>query len=327
MNILVTGGAGFIGSHIAHRLLKLDHNVVVVDTLDPYYDPDIKRRNVDRCREVGNDAYTFIEGSITDRELVDTLMHDHDIEFVYHEAAQAGVRTSVENPQKPNRINVEGLLNVLTAAVDNGVERVVNASSSSVYGTAEYLPFDEEHPNNPQSPYGVSKLAAEHYCNVFNELHEISTVNLRYFTVYGPFMRPNMAITNFTTRCFNGENPVIFGDGKQTRDFTYIDDIVDANIELLNSDTADGETFNIGSSDNITIEQLAEYVIETTGADVEIEYESAKKGDARHTHADITKAKDEIDYEPSRTIREGVSEFIDWYSDNREWYEPMVLNS
>lgn len=327
MNILVTGGAGFIGSHITHRLLELGHDVVVVDTLDPYYDPDIKRRNVDRCEDVGGDAYTFLEGSITDRELVDGLMSEHDIQFVYHEAAQAGVRTSVENPQKPNRINVEGLLNVLTAAVDNDVVRVVNASSSSVYGVAEYLPFDEEHPNNPQSPYGVSKLAAEHYCNVFNNLYDISTVNLRYFTVYGPYMRPNMAITNFTSRCLNGKNPVIFGDGEQTRDFTYIDDIVDANVALLDSDAGDGETFNVGSGDNININELAKHIIEKTGADVELEYESSKKGDARHTHADISKAREVLGYEPTRTIREGVSEFVDWYVENREWYEPLVLNS
>jgi UDP-glucose 4-epimerase len=140
-------------------------------------------------------------------------------------------------------------------------------------------------------------------------------------------MRPNTAITNFTSRCLNGKNPVIFGDGEQTRDFTYIDDIVDANVALLDTDAGDGETFNIGSGDNININQLAEHIIEKADADVEIEYESSKKGDARHTHADVSKARDVLDYEPTRTIRKGVSEFVDWYAENREWYEPLVLNS
>ena len=326
MRILVTGGAGFIGSHIAHRLLELDHEVTVLDNLDPYYHTEIKERNVERCREVGEDRYEFVNGSVTDRDLVDQLVAD-GVEFVYNQAAQAGVRTSVENPQKPNDINVGGTLNVLTAAVDHGVERVINASSSSVYGEKRYLPFDEEHPKTPQSPYGVSKLAGEHYCRVFDDLYDLNTVSLRYFTVYGPYMRPNMAITNFTSRCLRGENPVIYGDGEQTRDFTYIDDIVAANVELLDSDAGDGEAFNVGSGGNITINDLADYIVERTGADVEKEYASAKKGDARHTHADTTKAKEVLGYESETTIREGVDAFVDWYEANRDWYEPLVLAS
>lgn len=325
MQILVTGGAGFIGSNLAHRLLELDHRVTVLDNLDPYYNTEIKRRNIERCREVGGERYEFVDGSVTDRQLVDELVDGVDV--VFHQAAQAGVRTSVENPQKPNDVNVGGTLNVLTAAVDHDVERVVNASSSSVYGETEYLPFDEEHPKTPQSPYGVSKLAGEHYCRVFNDLYGLGTVSLRYFTVYGPYMRPNMAITNFTSRCLRGENPVVYGDGEQTRDFTYIDDIVEANVELLDSGVGDGEAFNIGSGGNITINDLADYIVEQTGADVEKEYAAAKKGDARHTHADTAKAKEVLGYESETTIREGVAAFVDWYGENRDWYEPLVLDS
>jgi len=326
-SVLVTGGAGFIGSHIAETLLAEGHQVVVLDNLDPYYDVGIKRRNVERCRETGGDRFAFVEGSVTDEALVRETFAEHDVGFVYHEAAQAGVRTSVENPMKPHEVNTTGLLYVLQAAAEFGVERLVNASSSSVYGVPEYLPYDEEHPNHPRSPYAVTKLTAEHYARVWNDLYDVPTVSLRHFTVYGPRMRPNMAITNFTTRCLNGETPVIFGDGQQTRDFTYIDDIVAANLALLDTDAADGEVLNVGSTGTITIQELAEHIVEATGADVEIEYADAKAADARHTQADVSRARELLGYEPTTSIREGVSRFVDWYRENREWYEPLVLNS
>ncbi|MDJ1430973.1 NAD-dependent epimerase/dehydratase family protein [Halostagnicola sp. A-GB9-2] len=327
MNVLVTGGAGFIGSHIAHRLVSHGHTVVVLDVLDPYYNPAIKERNLELCREEGGDRFTFVNGSITDEALVNEVVSEHDIEFIYHQAAQAGVRTSVENPKKPHEINTTGLLNLLLAADEHGVKRLVNASSSSVYGEVEYLPYDEEHQNVPQSPYGVTKLTAEHYCRIWNDLYDVNTVSLRYFTVYGPRMRPNMAITNFTSRCLNGHPPVIYGDGQQTRDFTYIDDIVDANLSLLETEAADGEVMNVGSTGTITIEALAEHVIDQTGADVGIEYTEPKEADARHTHAEVSKANELIDYEPSTEIRDGVGQFVEWYRANREWYEPLVLDS
>jgi UDP-glucose 4-epimerase len=327
MRILVTGGAGFIGSHIAEALLESGHEVVVLDNLDPYYDVRLKEHNLDRCREVGGDRFTFVEGTITDRETVEAVFASHDIEFVYHEAAQAGVRTSVENPLKPHEVNTTGLLYLLEAAAEHDVKRFVNASSSSVYGQPAYLPYDEDHPNIPQSPYAVTKLTSEHYARVWNDLFDVPTVSLRYFTVYGPRMRPNMAITNFTSRCLNGKPPVIYGDGEQTRDFTYIEDIVRANLELLDTDRVDGEILNLGSTDNISITELAEHVVAETGAAVEIEYDEAREADARHTHADVSKAQELLDYEPTVDIREGVSSFIDWYRENRDWYEPLVLNS
>ena len=327
MRVLVTGGAGFIGSHIAHGLLDAGHEVVVLDNLDPYYDVGIKQHNLERCREAGGDRFTLVDGSVTDEALVERTFADHDVEFVYHQAAQAGVRASVENPKKPHAVNTTGLLTLLEAAADADVERFVNASSSSVYGRDEYLPYDEDHPTNPRSPYGVTKLAAEHYCNVWTDVFDLPCVNLRYFTVYGPRMRPNMAITNFVSRCLNGQPPEIYGDGKQTRDFTYVDDIVEANLTLLETDAADGETMNVGSTGNISITALAQYVVEETGAVVDIVYRAAKEADARHTHSDVSKAQRLIGYEPTTTIREGVSKFIDWYRENRDWYEPLVLDS
>ena len=323
MNVLVTGGAGFIGSHIAHALLNHDHEVIVLDNMDPYYDLGLKERNLEVCRET-SDAFTFVEGSITVEETVETVFADHDVEFVYHEAARAGVRPSVEQPKYYEENNVGGILTLLEAAVDHDVERFVNASSSSVYGRPDYLPYDEAHANYPKSPYGVTKLANEHYCKVYDDLHDLSTVSLRYFTVYGPRMRPNMAISNFVTRCLDGKPPVIYGDGEQTRDFTYVDDIVDANLALLTTDAADGEAMNIGSTDNISINDLAEAVVDATGADIEPVHEEAKAGDARHTHADVSKAADLLGYEPTVDIRTGIERFVEWYRANEDWYRTLA---
>lgn len=325
MEILVTGGAGFIGGHLAETFLDDGHEVTVLDNLDPYYDTRIKEHTIDCCREVGGDRYEFAEGDIRDGSLVDRLVSEVDI--VYHQAAQAGVRTSVENPGKPNDINVTGTLNVLESARDADVKRVVNASSSSVYGKPEYLPYDEKHPKRPVSPYGVSKLAAEEYTRVFHELYDLPTVSLRYFTVYGPRMRPNMAISNFVSRCLDGKPPVVYGDGSQTRDFTWIEDIASVNQQLLTDDRADGDVMNVGSTGTIDIETLAEVIRDEIDPDLPIEYGERRAGDADHTHAEVSKARDLLGYKPSMTIREGVSRFIEWYRANREWYEPLVLSS
>ena len=328
MHVLVTGGAGFIGGHLAAAFLRDGHDVTVLDNLEPFYAEGIKRHTIDVHREAARDrdvAYRFVEGDVRDESTVTDLVADADV--VVHQAAQAGVRESVDNPRKVTDINVGGTVNLLQAATEAGVDRVILASSSSVYGKPRSLPYDESHPTEPVSPYGVTKLTQEHMARVYTELHGLPTVCLRYFTVYGPRMRPNMAISNFVSRCVNGEPPVIYGDGQQTRDFTYVDDVVDANRTLLTSDAADGEVLNIGSSDTISIQELAETVRDQLAPDLEIVYESAREADAEHTHASVSKARERIDYEPSRTITEGVGEFIEWYEANREWYEPLVRES
>jgi UDP-glucose 4-epimerase len=327
MNILVTGGAGFIGGHLSESFVDAGHDVTTLDILEPFYDLGLKEHNIDVAREAAqtNGSYEFIEGSTTDKALVDDIVEDTDI--IYHQAAQAGVRASVEDPTKVTEYNINGSQTILEAARKHDVDRVVNASSSSVYGKPEYLPYDEAHPNEPVSPYGASKLAVEHYMRVYNEVYGLPTVSLRYFTVYGPRMRPNMAISNFVSRCMRSESPEIYGNGKQTRDFTYVDDIVEANHMLLTDDSADGETMNIGSTDNIDIAILAEVIRDKIDPSLEIKYTEAREGDAEHTHADISKANELIGYEPSRDIREGVSEFIEWYEQNRDWYEPLVVSS
>ena len=328
MRILVTGGAGFIGGHLAERFVRDGHDVTVLDNLDPFYDTRIKDHTVEICRdraEAGDASYRLVEGDVRDAELVADLIDD--VEFVYHQAAQAGVRPSVEDPRKYDAVNVDGTLNVLDAARDTGIERVVLASSSSVYGKPQYLPYDESHPTTPVSPYGASKLAAERYACAYSEVYDLPAVALRYFTVYGPRMRPNMAISNFVSRCLNGEPPVVYGDGTQTRDFTYSDDAVAANVTLLSEDAADGEALNIGSTDNIEILTLAEEIRDQLAPELELEFAERHDADAEHTHADSSKAKELLGYEPTRTIREGVSEFVEWYKANREWYEPLVRAS
>lgn len=328
MNILVTGGAGFIGSHLAETFVHAGHAVTVLDNFDPYYDPGIKEHNVQLARtaaEQSSGAYELVRGDVRDSETMTDLVAPAD--YVFHQAAQAGVRTSVENPRKPNSINVDGTLNVLDAARDSTTDRVIVASSSSVYGKPEYLPYDEVHPTEPVSPYGVSKLAADHYTRVYHEIYGLPTVSLRYFTVYGPRMRPNMAISNFVSRCLNEKPPVVYGDGSQTRDFTYIDDAIAANETLLATDAADGETLNIGSTDTIEIKTLAEEVRDQLAPELNLVYDDRHAADADHTHADVTKARDLLGYQPTTSIREGIRKFIDWYRDNREWYEPLVLQS
>jgi UDP-glucose 4-epimerase len=246
--------------------------------------------------------------------------------IVYYQAGRVGIRDSVNQPKTYNEVNVGGTLNILEAARQTDIERLVFASSSSEYGKPEYLPYDEDHPTTPISPYGVSKLAAEQYVRMYNDAYGLPTVALRYFTVYGPRMRPNMAISNFVSGCYNGKPPVIYGDGSQTRDFTYIDDILTANRLLLDTDAADGEVMNIGSTDNISIKQLATEVRDQLAPDTELEYDERFAADAEHTHASIDKANELIGYEATTTIREGVSKFVDWYGANREWYEPLVID-
>ncbi len=328
MRVLVTGGAGFIGGHIAEQLAGKGHDVTVVDNFVPYYDLGIKEHNVEAARQAAEESggsYDLVQASITNEETVDDLVSETDV--VYHQAAQAGVRKSVEQPKKVNQFNVDGTVNILDAARTHDINRVVVASSSSVYGKPSYLPYDEDHPTEPVSPYGVSKLATEQYARVYNEIYGLPTVSLRYFTVYGPRMRPNMAMTNFVSRCRHGEPPVIYGTGEQTRDFTYVTDIRRVNEQLLTDDSADGEIMNIGSTDNIDINTLAEVIRDEIDPDLDIVSDDPREGDAEHTHADVSKAGELLGYEPTVNIREGARQFIDWYEANAEWYDPLVRNS
>jgi UDP-glucose 4-epimerase len=307
--IVITGGAGFIGSHIAEHLPR-EYEIIICDNLDNYYSLGLKKRNLDLILK--NRNARFIEGDVTDLAFVKEVI-DSDVEFVYHEAAQAGVQISIEDPFKSNNSNVLGTLNVLKASLDSGVKRVINASSSSVYGKVQYLPFDEAHPTQPVSPYGVSKLAAEHYCRVFFEVYGLPTISLRYFTVYGPRMRPDLAISIFTGKMLKNEPVTIFGDGEKTRDFTYIEDVVWANKKLLTTAKGDGTVMNIGGGSGISIINLAQHLKEITSSRSEILFAGSKKGDAEHTLADTKRAKELIGFEPVTPIWNGLRKYVEWY--------------
>lgn len=316
MEILITGGAGFIGSRLAEMLAK-KNEVVVLDNLDSYHDARIKEGNI---KIVESKSAKFIIGDITNYDFIERTIKENNIEIIFHEAARPGVRYSIKDPFLPNKVNVIGTLNILKASLDSDVKKVINASSSSVYGKVEYLPFDENHSTLPISPYGVSKLAAEHYCRVFHEVYGLKTISLRYFTVYGPRMRPDLAIPIFTKSILNNELPIIFGNGEQTRDFTYIDNIVDANLKLVKINRADGEVLNIGSGRRVTINYMIDILRNFLSSNIKSKYVDPIKGDARDTLANIDKAKKLIGYEPKTLLEEGLIKFIEWYKKNPGFY-------
>ncbi len=306
MKALVTGGAGFIGSHIVEKLLSEGHEVVCLDNFDPYYSPALKVQNIECFKE--NKNFSLIRGDVRDEELTRKIL-SRGIEYIFHNAAQAGVRASIKEPKKVNDININGTLNILMASLDAGIKKVIFASSSSVYGKTMYLPFDEEHPKTPVSPYGVSKLAAENYCRVFNEVYGLKTTSLRYFTVYGPRMRPDLAISIFTKNALNNEPIEIFGSGMFTRDFTYIDDVVEANMRAI--EIGDGGVYNVGSGSRISIIELAKTIIDITQSSSKIIFSEQMKGDAENTWADVKKAKQELDWEPKNSLRAGLKKYIE----------------
>ncbi len=310
MKYLITGGAGFIGSHLCGRLVEMGE-VVCLDNFDPYYSPQAKRKNIEPLIE--HPDFELVEGSILDRELLGRVFAD--VDYVFHNAAQAGVRASVENPLKTHEVNATGTLNVLKAAVDSGVQKVINASSSSVYGKVSYLPFDEDHPNVPVSPYGASKLVAEHYCRVFSELYGLETVSLRYFTVFGPRMRPDLAINIFTGKALGNEPIEIFGDGEKTRDFTFIDNIIDANQRAMERGSG---VYNIGGGERVSINGLADRIVKLVGSESEIIYSESVKGDAEHTWSDVNKARRELGYEPEVGLDKGLRRYVEWYTKGNE---------
>ncbi len=310
--ILITGGAGFIGSHLARKLLDLNNDIIIFDNLDSFYSEELKRKNLESIAP--SDKYVFIRGDIRDYTTVCTALDD--VQVIIHEAAQPGIRASLEDPMKTHEVNISGTLNVLRAAVANNVKRVVIASSSSVYGDTNELPYTEEEHPQPLSPYGVSKLAGDHYAKVFNEVYGLSTVSLRYFSVYGPRIRPDLVLPIFTKALVHNKKVKIFGDGEQSRDFTYIDDIVDGTLRAMTKNNIDGEIFNIASGERITINKLYTLLGELVDRKITPIHEKEKKGEARHTHANINKARKHLGYKPRYNIKQGLKKFIEWYQDN-----------
>ena len=306
MKYIVTGGAGFIGSHIVEELAGPGHEVVILDNLFSG-----KMENIAPFLRMKN--VSFVQGSVTDLPLLQKTFAGAD--GIFHEAAIASVPRSIASPVATNEANVTGTLNVLVAARECGVRKVLFASSSSVYGNTPTLPKQEDMTPNPLSPYAVSKLTGEQYLRVFSEVYGMKTVSLRYFNVFGPRQDPKSeyaaVIPNFITRILNHESPVIHGDGGQTRDFSYVKDVVQANIRAMKSD-AQG-VFNVAYCQRIDLKELAATIMELTGITVPLTFDPPRAGDVRDSLADIARAKQAFGYAPEYTVRSGLAETIAWY--------------
>ncbi len=304
--VIVTGGAGFIGAHLAEELARRDYYAIIVDDLSTG-----KIENIEKL--LRNKHVEFIKGSITDLPLLQKVFKD--AQYVFHQAALPGVPRSIDSPQDSHETNLTGTLNVLVAARDNHVNKVIYASSSSVYGDTLPLPKREDMLPNPLSPYAVTKLAGEYYCQVFHQVYGLPTVCLRYFNVYGPKQDPNSqyaaVIPLFIRRTFEGESPIILGDGEQTRDFTFVKDVVEANILAAQSDACG--VFNISRGERITINQLANLIIELVGNKVKTIYQEPRPGDIKHSLANISKAK-AFGFEPRYDLEVGLVETIRWFN-------------
>ena len=307
--ILVTGGAGFIGSHIVDRLLDEGFHVRVVDDLSTG-----EKKNL--TQHEGKQSFQFIEGNICNFDLVKKAIKGADA--VFHEAALVSVTSSVENPLLTNEVNVTGTVNLLKACVDAQVKRLVFASSCAVYGDSEILPKHENLMPMPLSPYAVSKLAAENYVKVFHDVYGIETVILRYFNVYGSRQKsgPYSGVISVIINCLlENKAPTIYGDGNQTRDFVNVKDVVEANMLALSKREAVGEVFNISSGEAITINKLAETIQEIMEkTSLKAVHAEPRAGDITHSYGDITKARKKLEYEPKVQLEKGLSELVKSYS-------------
>lgn len=311
-NVLVTGCAGFIGSNICEKLVEKGWNVVGIDNLMTGF-----KKNIENLEKKEN--FKFIWADIRNYADVERIIRENEIKYITHQAARGSVPKSVEDPILTNEINVNGTLNVFWAAKENNVEKVVCAISSSVYGDTPVLPKVETMPYNPLSPYALTKVAKEMYCKTFFDLYKLKTIGLRYFNVYGKRQDPNgdyaAVIPRWITKALKGEDLPINGDGKQTRDFTYIDDVVDANILALEceQEEAFGRGFNIGFSDKIDITTLAKNIIEITKSNSKIIFGEPRKGDIQDSYADINLARNILGYKPKVSVESGLKKTLDWY--------------
>ncbi|PYL85628.1 MAG: epimerase [Verrucomicrobia bacterium] len=310
MRILVTGGAGFIGSHLVERLLSLGHDIAILDDFNDFYDPQIKRQNI---AAVAKDVEIH-HLDLRDSGAVRNLFHREKFEAIAHLAARAGVRPSIQNPQLYYDTNVDGTLHLLDAARVTGVERFIFASSSSVYGNSKTVPFSEDRQLiQTLSPYGATKIAGEFLCSTYSHLYGMRVVALRYFTVYGPRQRPDLAIHQFTRRIHAGKPIDQFGDGTTRRDYTYIDDIIQGTIAALKYDGPMFDIFNLGENETIQLRDLIAGIENALGEKAKINRLPEQPGDMPVTYADISKARELLGYNPSTRLSDGLPRFIEWF--------------
>ena len=314
MSVLVTGGAGFIGSNLIDRLARQGREVVGLDNFNDYYDPRIKRANAARLETLGA---TVAEGDFCDLERTEALFRERKLDMVVHLGARAGVRPSLEQPLLYEKVNCQGTLNLLELARRHGVPKFVFASSSSVYGNNTKVPFSEDDPvGRPISPYAATKRAGELLCHTYYHLYGIETVCLRFFTVYGPWGRPDMAIYKFTDAIENGRPIAMYGDGTTQRDYTFIEDILDG-VTAAMERTLGYEIVNLGESKVIELRRLIETIEDALGKKAQIERRPMQPGDVEKTYADIAKARRLLDYNPQYPVSKGVPAFVEWYREMR----------
>lgn len=310
MRILVTGGAGFIGSHLSERLLRDGNEIAILDDLNDFYSPDEKRRNLAAVQAAG--ACLFKHGDICDQQQVDALFEEFQPDSVIHIAARAGVRPSLEQPLLYEKVNVGGTAVVLDAARRSGCKRFVMASSSSVYGVANRVPFSEDDTSNlPISPYAASKLAAEKFCYAYSHLYDMKTVCLRFFTVYGPRQRPDLAIRKFMESIDAGRPIPVFGDGSMGRDYTFIDDIVEGVTAALSLDAA-YEIINLGNSSPVSLLEMVRTIEDVLNRKAAIDWQPEQPGDVPITFADTSKARRMLGYSPSTIFADGIAKQAAW---------------
>ena len=315
VSALITGGAGFIGSHLVDRLLAQGEQVTVIDNFNDFYDPVIKRSNV--APHLDHAAYTLVEGDLRDADLVRRTFTSGQFDQVIHLAAMAGVRPSVENPVLYQQVNLIGTMNILEAMRDFSVGHLIFASSSSVYGNNPKVPFSESDPvDNPISPYAATKKAGELMAYTYHHLYGIKTACLRFFTVYGPRQRPEMAIHKFTDRIYRGEKITVYAEGRSRRDYTFIDDIIDGVLTCRTAEY-DYEIINLGRSDTVVLSSLIAAIEKVLGKKAITRLIPSQPGDVEQTFADITKARRLLGFEPKTSIDNGLRLFIDWYLQER----------
>ncbi len=306
MRYLVTGGAGFIGSNTVDELVRRGHSVVVLD--------DLSSGKEDNLAEIRN-KITFIKGSITDIEVVRRAMHE--AEYVLHLGARTSVPRSVKDPIDTNKINIEGTLNVLVAAKELKVKRVVFAASSSAYGETPTLPKVETMQPQPISPYGVTKYVGELYGQTFGRCYGLENVSLRYFNIFGPRQDPSSpysgVLAKFCTAFLEDTPPLVFGDGEQTRDFTYVENAVQANLLACEAPNASGKVFNVGVGERISLNEVLRELGKIAGKRLEAKYEPPRDGDIRDSQADISEARECLEYDPQVSFEEGLARTFEWY--------------
>lgn len=311
--ILITGGAGFIGSHLCEALVDGGHLVTCLDNFDPFYDPQIKRGNI--AALTGREHFRLVEGDIRNLELLQDLFQGDDApEVVVHLAAKAGVRPSIEDPLAYQEVNVTGTANLLEMCRRHGVKKFIYASSSSVYGNNKKTPFAEDDPvDHPISPYAATKKAGELLCHTYHHLFRLPVFCLRFFTVYGPRQRPEMAIHKFA-RLIRDRQPLpVFGDGGSDRDYTYIDDIIDGVIRAIDR-CSDYRIFNLGESQTTSLRSLIKLIEDSMGTTALIDYQPMQPGDVMRTYADLTRSREELGYSPAVAVDQGIPLFVKWFN-------------